>query len=105
FAVMTAYGTLTRNDLASWGSVALMALVGVIIAMVVNLFLRSTLFEMLLSVASVFIFTALTAYDTQKIRSIAGVGDRRLALAGALELSLDFVNLFLAILRLSGRRN
>jgi uncharacterized protein len=104
FAAMSAYGTLTKNDLSSWGSIALMALFGVIIAGVVNLFLGSTLLYMLLSVAAVFIFTALTAYDTQKIRALAAVGDRRLALAGALSLYLDFVNLFIALLRLFGRR-
>jgi FtsH-binding integral membrane protein len=104
FAAMSAYGTLTKNDLSSWGSMAFMALIGLILAGVVNFIFHSTLLEMAISVVSVFVFTALTAYDTQKIRTLAAAGDRRLALAGALELYLDFVNLFIALLRLFGRR-
>lgn len=104
FALMTAYGTLTKNDLTSWGSLGLMALLGLILAGVVNWFLASTMLDMLISVVSVFVFVALTAYDTQKIRQLARLGDKRLALVGALELYLDFINLFIALLRLFGRR-
>jgi FtsH-binding integral membrane protein len=81
-----------------------MGLFGVVIAMVVNLFLRSDAVGFVLSCCSVVVFTGLTAYDTQKIRAVAGAHDDRLALSGALMLYLDFINLFLALLRLFGRR-
>lgn len=104
FAAMSAYATLTRRDLSSWGSLLFMGLIGVLIAGVVNLFLRSDMFMMVISAVSVLVFVGLTAYDTQKIRQLAYAGDRRFALAGALSLYLDFVNLFIALLRLFGRR-
>jgi FtsH-binding integral membrane protein len=104
FAAMSAYGTLTRKDLSSWGSFLMMALIGLILAMVVNVFLHSSQLALLISCAGILVFTGLTAYDTQKIRAWAALGDNRLALSGALTLYLDFINLFIMILRLLGRR-
>ena len=104
FLAMSAYGTLTKKSLDSWGSFLMMGLVGVIIASVVNIFLHSGALSFVLSCAGVVVFTGLTAYDTQKIRAAAGLGDGRFALAGALSLYLDFVNLFLSLINLTGKR-
>jgi len=104
FAAMSVYGTVTRRDLSGWGSFLLMGLFGVVIAGVVNLFMRSDAMSFVISCASVVVFTGLTAWDTQKLKGMAHAGDDRLALQGALTLYLDFVNLFLAVLRLLGRR-
>ncbi|GAB3839144.1 Bax inhibitor-1/YccA family protein [Hymenobacter jeollabukensis] len=110
FGVMSAYGYFTRTDLSRWGNLLLMALIGVIIATVVNLFLQNSMLYWITSLLGVFIFVGLTAYDTQKIKELAFVGlededvDRKAAVWGALTLYLDFVNLFLYLLRLFGRR-
>lgn len=104
FAAMSAYGTLTKKDLTGWGQFLMMGLVGVLIAMVVNIFLHSDGLSFVLSCAGVVVFTGLTAYDAQRIKGFAHAGDDRLALHGALQLYLDFVNLFLMLLRLFGRR-
>ncbi len=104
FAAMSAYGTLTKKDLSSWGQFLMMGLIGVVIAAVVNIFLRSDSLSFVLSCMGVVVFTGLTAYDAQKIKAYARAGDERLALHGALALYLDFVNLFLMLLRLFGRR-
>ena len=104
FAAMSAYGTLTKKDLTGWGQFLMMGLIGVVLALVVNIFLRSDALSFVLSCAGVVVFTGLTAYDAQKIKGYAHVGDDRLALHGALTLYLDFVNLFLMLLRLFGRR-
>ena len=106
FAAMSLYGTVTRKDLTSWGSFLFMGLVGVVIASVVNLFMRSSMMSFVISCASVVVFTGLTAYDTQKLRAIAraGAGYAALPVNGALSLYLDFVNLFLAVLRIFGNR-
>jgi len=104
FAAMAAYGTLTKKDLSGWAQFLMMGLIGVVIAMVVNIFLRSDAVSFVISCAGVVVFTGLAAYDAQKIRAYAHVGDERLALHGALALYLDFVNLFLMLLRLFGRR-
>jgi FtsH-binding integral membrane protein len=101
---MSAYGTLTKKDLTGWGQFLMMGLIGVLIALVVNIFLRSDALGFVLSCAGVVVFTGLTAYDAQKIKGYAHAGDERLALHGALTLYLDFVNLFLMLLRLFGRR-
>ena len=84
----------------------MMGLVGLLIAIVVNLFLQSAIVAWVVSIVGVIVFTCLTAYHTQKLKAIgAGIGDtRKLALSGALTLYLDFVNLFLSLLRLFGRR-
>ena len=111
FAAMSVYGTVTRRDLTQMGSFLTMGLIGLIIAMLVNLFLQSTMLEFVISAIGVLIFTGLTAYDTQRIRAFgenAPLGDtvavRRGALLGALTLYLDFINLFLMLLRLMGDR-
>ncbi len=104
FGGMSAYGTLTKKDLTSWGSFLFMGLIGVVIAGIVNLFVHSGAMSFVISCCSVIVFTGLTAYDTQKLRGLAAAHDDRLSLLGALTLYLDFVNLFLALLRLFGSR-
>lgn len=106
FGAMSLYGMLTKRDLTSLGSLCLMALVGLIIAGIVNLFLHNTKMDLIISALAVLVFVGLTAYDTQKIKQLheEGARDSRLALLGALSLYLDFINLFLAILRLLGSR-
>lgn len=107
FGAMAVYGTVTKRDLTSWGTFLFMGLIGLIIAMVVNLFLRSPMLYWLITFAGVLIFTGLTAYDVQRIRGMAADGDfphDKLALYGALRLYLDFINLFLMLLRLLGNR-
>jgi FtsH-binding integral membrane protein len=107
FLAMSAYGTVTKRDLTSWGSFLFMGLIGIVIAGVVNVFLHSDAMAFVISCASVLVFTGLTAYDTQKLRAWARAGGGTVAagpVSGALSLYLDFVNLFLAVLRLSGKR-
>lgn len=110
FAVMAFIGYTTKKDLTSMGKILLMALIGIIIATVVNIFLKSTGLEMIVSYLGVLIFVGLTAYDSQKIKQMllmapdAGEGAQKLALLGALSLYLDFVNLFIYLLRIFGRR-
>jgi FtsH-binding integral membrane protein len=104
FLGMSAYATLTKKDLSSWSGFLTMGLFGIILAMLVNFFLKSPAMDFVISCAGVVVFTGLTAYDTQKIRGYASAGDDRLALNGALSLYLDFVNLFIMLLRLFGRR-
>ena len=111
FGVMAAYGYFTKRDLSSLGKLLLMALIGLIIATLVNVFLvKSSGFDLILSYAGVLIFVGLTAYDTQKIKQMLamqtdmGEGAQKVALLGALSLYLDFINLFLYLLRIFGRR-
>ncbi len=110
FAVMTLYGFFTKTDLTRMGNILGMALVGFIIASLVNLFLRSEGLYWLITYAGVVIFTGLVGYDSQRIKemALAGAGDdeegRKYAIMGALRLYLDFVNLFLLLLRIFGRR-
>jgi uncharacterized protein len=110
FAGMSLYGYTTRRDLTGLGSFLFMGLFGLIIASVVNLFLASSALDFAISVIGVLIFTGLTAYDTQQIKSMyseldeAGVATKK-AVMGALRLYLDFINLFLMLLRLFGNRN
>ncbi len=109
FGGMSIYGYTTRKDLTSMGSFMMMGLWGIIIAMIVNIFLKSPGLYYALSILSVIVFTGLTAYDTQKIRAIYAEGDTtdmssRKAISGALALYMDFINLFLALLRLFGDR-
>ena len=111
FGVMAAYGYFTKRDLSSWGRLLLMALIGLIIATLVNVFLvKSSGFDLILSYAGVLILVGLTAYDTQKIKQMLamqtdmGEGAQKVALLGALSLYLDFINLFLYLLRIFGRR-
>ena len=109
FGGLSLYGYTTKKDLTAMGSFMMMGLIGVIIAMIVNIFMRSPAMYYVLSVLSVIIFTGLTAYDTQKIRNMYTHYDAdetltKKAVAGALSLYLDFINLFLALLRLFGDR-
>ena len=113
FGAMTIVGLTTKLDLTKLGTFLFMGLIGLLIAMLVSIFFRSSTFELIISVVGVLLFTGLTAYDTQKIVRMASdprlrAGDsnllRRLSIMGALSLYLDFINLFLFILRLMGRR-
>ena len=111
FGAMALLGYTTKTDLSSIGKYLIMALIGLIIATVVNLFIQSTGFTLILSYVGVLIFVGLTAYDSQKIKQMllqapdAGEGAQKLALLGALTLYLDFINLFIYLLRIFGRRN
>lgn len=109
FAGMSIYGFVTKKDLTSWGSFLFMALLGMILAMIVNFFLQSSTLSLVTSFAGVIIFVGLTAYDTQKLKQIAlanpGLaGNEKPAIYGALTLYLDFINLFLSLLNLLGKR-
>jgi len=106
FGAMTVYGTITKRDLTSIGNLLFMALIGIIIASVVNIFLRSNGLDMAISIIGVIVFAGLTTYDTQKIKTIAqhGINDTGIAILGALTLYLDFINLFLYLLRLFGKK-
>jgi FtsH-binding integral membrane protein len=110
FGAMSLYGYFTKADLTSIGTMSLMILIGLVIGMFVNMFLKSEQFNYILSGIGVVIFTLLTAYDTQKIKEIGRhmLADRETAgkvtLIGALTLYLDFVNLFLFLLRFMGQR-
>ena len=110
FGAMALFGYVTKRDLSRWGSLLYMALIGLIIASVVNWFLASTTLMWITTYAGVLIFVGLTAYDTQKIKQMLweAAGDeelsKRVSLIGALGLYLDFINLFLYLLRIFGRR-
>lgn len=113
FLAMSIYGATTKRDLTGMGNFLFMGLIGIIIAAIVNIFLGSGMLSFVISCVGVIVFTGLTAYDTQKLRQFgeaAPLGDtaavRRGALLGALTLYLDFINLFLMLLRLfGGNRN
>ena len=108
FGVMALVGYTTKADLTSMGKLLFMALLGLVIATVVNMFVASSGFDLIISYVGVLIFVGLTAYDTQKIKQMcqmapdAGEGAQKLALIGALSLYLDFINLFLYLLRIFG---
>jgi FtsH-binding integral membrane protein len=109
FGATSLYGYTTQRDLSSLGSFMFMGLIGIIIASVVNIFLRSTGLDWAISVIGVLVFVGLTAYDTQSIKEMYDVNDDgsvagRKAVMGALRLYLDFINLFLMLLRLFGDR-
>lgn len=112
FGVMSLIGYTTKTDLSSMGKILFMALIGLIIATVVNLFVHSTMLETIVSYVGVLIFVGLTAHDTQKIKLMLATSDsmdegmQKMALLGALNLYLDFINLFLFLLRIfGGNRN
>jgi FtsH-binding integral membrane protein len=106
FGAMSIYGYMTRRDLTSWGSFLFMGLIGVVIASVVNIFVGSSAVSWVISGIGVIVFTGLTAYDTWKIKAMAAQGTegRKPAILGALTLYLDFINLFLMLLRFTGNR-
>lgn len=108
FVVMAIVGYTTKTDLTKFGSILMMGLIGIIVAMVVNMFMQSAMMDYLISIIGVLIFTGLIAYDMQKLKRI-GMGveygtqaESKLALMGALGLYLNFVNLFLFLLRIFG---
>ena len=109
FAAMSAVGYLTKRDLSSVGRILFMALIGLIIATVVNIFWKNSGFMAILNYLGVLIFVGLTAYDTQKIKNMlltaedGGEVGQKMALLGALTLYLDFINLFLYLLRILGK--
>lgn len=110
FGGMALYGTLTKKDLSSWGGFLFMALIGLILASIVNIFLHNSMFDLIVSVIGVFIFVGLTAFDAQKIKSMLAnaedlsEGNQKIALLGSLSLYLDFINMFLYLLRIFGRK-
>ncbi|GAB4574882.1 MAG: hypothetical protein Kow0077_23610 [Anaerolineae bacterium] len=113
FGAMTVVGFTTNIDLSRFGSFLIMAVIGLLVAMIVNMFLGSSMLNFIISGVGVLVFTGLTAYDTQKIKRIAATSTiqqdgslaMKLSILGALTLYLDFVNLFLFILRFVGRRD
>jgi len=111
FGVMAVAGYTTKTDLTKFGSILMMALVGIIIASLINFFLKSDSMQYIISFIGVLIFTGLTAYDVQKLKNMGSEmilgqeSTRKYAIMGALALYLDFINLFLFLLRFLGRRN
>lgn len=109
FGVMAVYGSVTKTDLTKIGNICFMGLIGIIIASLVNIFLKNDMMEMITSIIGVIVFVGLTAYDSQKIKELLGnaeVNDstQKLAVLGALTLYLDFINLFLYLLRFLGKK-
>lgn len=111
FGVMAVYGYVTKTDLSKWGNILRMALLGLIVALVVNIFLQNSMLDLIISGFGVILFTGLTAYDSQKIKTALALQEypdenaQKIALIGALNLYLDFINLFLYLLRFFGRSN
>lgn len=111
FGAMAFLGYTTKRDLSKMGSILFMALIGIIIASVVNIFVASDTFDLIICYAGVLIFVGLTAWDTQKIKQMlqasgdTGEVGQKIALIGALSLYLDFINLFLYLLRIFGRKD
>lgn len=110
FGAMAAIGYTTKKDLSSMGRILFMALIGLVIATVVNLFIKSDTMTLILSYIGVIVFVGLTAWDSQKIKQMlmqapdVDEASQKVALLGSLELYLDFVNLFLYLLRIFGKR-
>ena len=109
FAAMSVYGAFTKSDLTSAGRYLMMALIGILVAGLVNMFLRSSMLGWLTSLLGVGIFIGLTAYDTQRLMRIGVKNDgsekfQKMAVIGALELYLDFINIFIKMLALFGKR-
>ena len=109
FGAMSIYGYTTKRDLTKFGSFLMMGLIGIIIASIVNIFMKSSMMYFVISVLGVLIFVGLTAYDTQKIKNMYLASDDgeisgKKAVMGALTLYLDFINLFIMLLRLFGQR-
>ena len=109
FSAMSLYGYTTKKDLTSWGSFLFMGLIGIIIASIVNIFLKSPMLYYVISCIGVLVFVGLTAYDTQKIKEMYHASDHpeisgKKAVMGALKLYLDFINLFIMLLHLFGQR-
>lgn len=108
FAVMTIYGITTKSDIRSAGRYLMMALIGIIIASLVNIFMRSSMLDWIISIVTVVVFSGLTAYDANKMMTAANRANgndmfKKAAIIGALELYIDFINIFLSLLRIFGR--
>jgi FtsH-binding integral membrane protein len=107
FGFMSLYGYVTKADLTSVGNIATMALIGIVLALIVNLFIRNSVLDTILSIIGVAVFSAFAAYDTQNIkRTLIGSDEdiKKKEILGALNLYLDFVNLFLDLMDLLGKR-
>jgi uncharacterized protein len=110
FGIMSVYGYITKTDLTTIGNIAFMGLIGIILASILNFFFHSEAVDYIISYLGVLVFTALTSYDTQKIKNYNSMGkqstedNRKKSIVGALSLYLDFVNLFLMLLRFFGKR-
>ena len=109
FGVMSLWGYTTGRDLTGFGNFLFMGLIGILLASLVNIFFKSSMMNFVISVLGVLIFTGLTAYDSQSIKNMYFVGDNgelmgKKAIMGALRLYLDFINLFLFLLRFMGNR-
>jgi len=110
FGAMSFYGYTTKKDLTSWGSFLFMGLIGILLASIVNIFMQSSAIYWVVTYAGILIFVGLTAYDTQKIKEMNILGnegteeDTKEAIRGALKLYLDFINLFIMLLRVMGDR-
>ncbi|MFP2924663.1 Bax inhibitor-1/YccA family protein [Pyxidicoccus sp. 3LG] len=108
YGAMAVYGTVTKKNLSSWGTFLFMGLIGVLLASVVNIFMRSDMLSFVVACAAVLVFAGLTAYHNQKLRGLHAASGfssaATVSIVAALTLYLDFINLFLAILRLLGRR-
>jgi len=107
FGAMSLYGLMTKRDLTSWGSFFFMGLIGIVLCSVVNIFIRSNALSFVISIVGVFVFLGLTAWDNQKLKKLAtvtGPQQENVAVIGALALYLDFINLFLFLLRIFGDR-
>lgn len=111
FGVMALYGYVTKKDLSRIGNICIMALIGLIIATVVNIFLKNSMMDLIISGIGILLFVGLTAYDSQKIKQLLTADDievnettQKIALLGSITLYLDFINLFLYLLRFLGDR-
>jgi len=105
FGVMSGYGYFTKKNLDSLGQFMFIGLIAIIIASIINIFVGSTVFQMVISAIAIIVFLGLTAYDTQKIREIVSYdNDGKAEVMGALSLYLDFINIFLSLLQLFGDR-
>lgn len=110
FAAISLYGFFTKQDLSGMGRILIMGLFGIIIASLINMFMRSAAADYVISIIAVLIFTGLTAYDTQRLKAMNIIGNewtdegRKESIIGALTLYLDFINLFLRLLSLFGKR-
>jgi FtsH-binding integral membrane protein len=106
FGTMSIYGYFTKKDLTSMGQLMFVGLIAIVIASVINIFIGSTLMQMVISAIAIIVFLGLTAYDTQRIREMVSVGGDtgKQEVMGALTLYLDFINLFIHLLQLFGNR-
>jgi FtsH-binding integral membrane protein len=106
FAVMSFYGYFTRRDLTSMGQFLFVGLIAIVIASIINIFIGSSVMQMVISAIAIVIFLGLTAYDTQRLREMVSYeNDGKMEVWGALSLYLNFINIFLSLLQLFGNRN